>query len=246
MRHRLRNRILSFFDPSRSIPLFIVGTAALSLVLTAAYDYANAPGAWQGGYWLALGALALVLLILLAGAVRRGTAGRVGIREEQQPGKRAGLVVLLGPTEASAPAAIEYHLPALQHCWLIATPQALKTAAALAERYHTRIRHVHWGEPRYLVDPDQIQSTYNLVVRIFDEEAVAAGLETGAVIADITGGMKPMTAGMALACLARNREMQYMKAPRDPSGQIVEGAEPVPIRIDATFVPALGVPPGRG
>ena len=35
--------LTAFFEPSRSIPLFIVGTAALLLALQAAYDFANEP-----------------------------------------------------------------------------------------------------------------------------------------------------------------------------------------------------------
>jgi len=55
-------------------------------------------------------------------------------------------------------------------------------------------------------------------------------------VADISGGTKPMAAGMALACLARNRDMQFMKRPRDTSGHETPATTAEPIRIDTTFV----------
>lgn len=237
----MKEKILDFLDPSRSVPLFIVGTAALTLALQALYDIANDPATWQGGYWLAIGALAVSAVILVISAIRRPAIGQVGIKEEHKPGKRAGLILLVGPTEAAVPHAIEYHLPVLQHCWLIATSESLKTAAIIAERYGNRVRVYH-GSPGYLVDPDEMKSTYNMVVNILDQATAEARLSITDLIADMTGGLKPMTAGMALACLARNATMQYMKAPRDASGQVIAGAIPEPIRIDTTFIPTSGLP----
>jgi hypothetical protein len=93
----------------------------------------------------------------------------------------------------------------------------------------------HWDPTVYLIDPDEITSTYALVSRILDEEVPGAGLQTAKVIADITGGTKPMTAGLTLACIDHKCNMQYMKTPRNEAGQPVHGATPVPIKIDATF-----------
>jgi hypothetical protein len=186
-----------------------------------------------------LAALLIATLILIVSTVQqRFSTGRIGVKEELQPGKRVGLILLASSREAAAPASIQYHLPALKHCWIVATRESQATALALATRYRDQIPYLYYGEPNYLVDPDQIQSTYDMIVRILDVEAVKAGLPAGAMIADITGGTKPMTAGMALACLARSRDMQYMKTPRDEAGQVLDGAVAEPIRIDATFIPA--------
>jgi len=241
---KLKERLLAFFDPSRSISWFIIGTATLSLGLQALYDFANEPQKFQGGYVLAIVAGIVAVALLVVSATRRKVIGWVGIKEEHKPDKCAGLILLLGPSEAAAPVALDYHLPVLRHCWMIATTASLKTAATLAERYRTRGIQVYWGEPNYVVDPDQLQSTYDLIIRIVEMEAMQAGLQPHEIIADITGGMKPMTAGMALACLARHRNMQYIKAPRDEAGQPLEGAPAEPIRIDTAFVPAGGFPTG--
>jgi hypothetical protein len=57
------------------------------------------------------------------------------------------------------------------------------------------------------------------------------------LIADITGGQKPMTVGLALACSARNIQMQYMKIMRTLMGEAQVEIKPLAIRIDANFVP---------
>jgi hypothetical protein len=75
-----------------------------------------------------------------------------------------------------------------------------------------------------------------VVVRIFDLEAVIAGLQPHEIVADISGGTKAMTAGLTLACLARDRDMQFMKRPRDTSGHEKLKTPAEPVRIDTTFV----------
>ena len=234
----MKERFRDFFDPSRSIPLFIIGTAALALGLQALYDFANNPSQFQGGYWIAIAFLVIAIAIITHSWRKSHWIGWVGIREELKPNPRKGLIVLVGPTEASAPASIDYHLPALQFCWLIATVESLKTATKLYDDYREKAPQIYWGAPNYVVDPDQIQSTYDMVVKILEVEAVNAGIKSSDLIADMTGGTKPMTTGMGLACLARNLDMEYMKAPRDSAGQIIRGAKAEPIRIDTTFIPA--------
>lgn len=238
--NKLRGRILAFFDPSRSIPLFIVGTAALSLVLQAFYDLANDPETWQGGYWLALGALGLVAVILIATWFRRPVTGQVHIREEEKPTPHRGLILLVSPNPtAAATASIEYHLPVLQHCWLIASAESLAMAQTLANEFRGHVTQVYFGAPHYLVEPEQIQSTYAVMQTIL-EDARKAWLADTDLIADITGGQKPMTVGLALACSARNVQMQYMKIQRTPVGEAQTDIRPMAIRIDANFVPGEG------
>lgn len=238
----VRKRWLAFFDPTRSIPLYIIGTAALTLGLQAAYDWANDPMYFQGGYWLAAAAVAVAAAILVYSAIRRPVVGRVHIQEEHKPAPRQGLVLLVGPTEAATPHAIDYHLPALKHCWLIGTIESQPTAAALSQRYGGRVQ-IHYGSPDYVVHPDEMKSTYDRVVQILEQATSQDyGLTTKDLIADFTGGLKPMTAGMTLACLAHNTDLQYMKAPRDAHGQVISGATPEPIRIDTTFFPTVSLP----
>lgn len=225
-----------FFDPNRSVPLFIIGTAALTLVLQALYDLANNPTTWQGGYLLALVAFVVAVAALIITSRRQPVPGRVNLADEKKPTLHRGLILLIGPRESAAPDAIEYHRDTLRHCWLISTQTSLTTAAALQQRFDSQTLSIHQGSA-YVVDEDQIRSTYDLLMRIITEEAPRHGLTPNDLIGDITGGLKPMTAGMTLACLARHCDMQYMKILRNEAGEPLPGAIPEPIQIDAAFVP---------
>lgn len=173
------------------------------------------------------------LVVTLVVVVKGRRNIRLRITEEQRTNQRRGLILLIGPQKGASPSTIEYHLPVLQHCWLIGTHQSLITAEQLAHSYPSVV--CHWGEGPYLVNPDEITSTYKSVSHILEIERQKAGIEISEVIADITGGLKPMTAGLTLACIDHKCNMQYMKAPRDASGIIVPGGTPVPIKIDVAF-----------
>jgi len=43
---------------------------------------------------------------------------------------------------------------------------------------------------------------------------------------------------MGIACLARDIDMEYMKALRDKDGNVIPESTPEPLRIDTTFVPS--------
>lgn len=184
-----------------------------------------------------LATIVSVLSLLVALSKNRYGKVRLNIKEEDKPDKRAGLILLVGTAKGSAPAAIDYHLPNLRHCWLIATKDGLSTAQQLAEMYHKITFYL--GEPSYIVDPDEIGSTYNVVSRILDIEVQKVGLKTSNIIADITGGLKPMAAGMALACVTHQYNMQYMKALRNEFGDIILQGKPEPIKIDTVFIPKI-------
>jgi len=232
----MRSRVLAFFDPNRSMALFVVGTSALTVVITAAYDTIKETAGISGA-WLLAGFLLLVALsTIIYQTIRRATAGRVGIREEMKPRPREGLVLLISPHKGTSSAAIEYHLPRLRTCWFIGSRESLAIAQELYEEYGGRVPDIRWGSS-YLVDPDQVGNTYDVVLRVFDEEARGTGLGPGSMIADITGGQKPMTAGMALACLARTIDMQYMKGARDEQGEVDRTVPPEPVKIDTRLVP---------
>lgn len=236
MGRELKRVLAAFFEPSRSISQFIIGTAALSLVLQAAYDFANEPGEFKGGYWLALGCLLIAVTILLVSALRQHySLGQIGMKQAAASRQQTGLLLLADITGENARHAIEYCLPSLQHCWIIATHESLAAVHSLVALYQGQVPHFYYGELSYLVDPDQIQATYDTAVRIFDLEAVIAGLQPHEIVADISGGTKAMTAGVTLACLARDRDMQFMKKPRDAAGRILPAGLAQPVRVDTTF-----------
>lgn len=115
-------------------------------------------------------------------------------------------------------------------------------AQKLESEFRRRGLHIYFGAPHYLVEPEHIQSTYAVMQTIL-EDAHKASLADTDLIADITGGQKPMTVGLALACSAGNVQMQYMKIKRTPVGEAQTDIRPVAIRIDASFVPGEGQNP---
>ena len=54
---------------------------------------------------------------------------------------------------------------------------------------------------------------------IFEREAAEEGMKPGDVIADITSGTKPLTAGMVLAALIDGRALEYVETERDEHGK---------------------------
>lgn len=140
---------------------------------------------------------------------------------DSKPPKMKGLILLVGKglqgkpaQEQSAHVAIEYHLknPAgrlgLRDCWLIASEDSYTYALELKEEFEKRGIEMHLNK---VADPYyDVNDTYGVVSKIYDEDLSKAKLAENEVIADFTGGTKPMSLGMAMACLPNNRAMQYM------------------------------------
>lgn len=147
---------------------------------------------------------------------------RMGLVRETlpQPTGKKGLI-LLTSKESHAMRAVEYHLQqmkTLKRVWLIPSddsdvtrfgpssrPQAGKIEALcndLAQKLGKSLK----VEILDGVSPADSQDTYEFVNRIFKR----SGFDTDEIIADFTGGTKPMTVGMIMACLPRDRELEYV------------------------------------
>ena len=144
--------------------------------------------------------------------------------EMERPPKHPGLMVFVGPGRVntdpkrqSAGAAIQYHLGELKHCWLIVGETSSKAEkpeyrgaidiarelAGLCKDNH--VKAYIWP----VAEPFSAQSTYELLHVLFATQVAKAQLAPHEVICDFTGGTKPMSAGMILAC-GDQRPMQYM------------------------------------
>jgi hypothetical protein len=164
------------------------------------------------------------------------------VPEEERPPRYPGLIVLVGagrkyvsPEELSHNPAIEYHLDRggaggepLRVCWLIATAGtngSVHVAREVRKRYGSRCDKMIL---RALNSAFDVQEAYRLVRRIYAEEAAEHGLAPEQIIADFTGGTKPMSVGMVLAC--RDRwPMQYMYWRKDEVA-----STPLYVRFKAT------------
>ncbi len=171
--------------------------------------------------WLALSALLTLLLAAIMYMTRSRARPRILASAGAPPTKHAGLILLIGPgrpgedpMSQSAGKAILYHMSAddnagLRKCWLI-TPRNREDAMEVAGKLHAQCVAKNIAAQIVPIDDSfDAQATYDEVRRIYNEDAAASNLERWQVIADFTGGTKPMTAGMVLAC-GQDWPMQYM------------------------------------
>jgi hypothetical protein len=240
------NRTLGFLSPERSVARYIIGTAALTVAIQIVYDLAKTPFGLLGGVILAALLIVIVVLILLLDA--RLARQRLTAPVARPAAPHKGLIVLVSPGKLDVPLqSIQHHAQLLQHCWLIASQgsgqdclASQRTAAELAEQIRLRWPkvEVHYGSD-YQADPDDVVSAWKLVDQIY---AAAPQFDLAApdILADITGGLKPMTAGMALACLAPERDMQYMKTVRDENGEPQRGAPLIAVQISTQEIHGAG------
>ena len=172
---------------------------------------------WAGASVWLLGLWTASIIVLLAGVwAIHHPQELVLVPANQRPEKHPGLIVIVGtgrpgedPMQQSAGIAIAYHRPVLKTCWLIASAGekgSLPIAEILAEQCRTAGIQPYI---RTVADAFSVQESYDLVERIYTQEVPKANLTEDQVIADFTGGVKPMSAGMILAC-GETRPMQYM------------------------------------
>lgn len=149
------------------------------------------------------------------------------IMERPHPQPRQGLIVMVtgAPTAAKA---IEYHASALRHLWLIVTPAMRKEALDLRAKVEETGVQCH---PLDLTQEYDASGCYALVKRVFEQLAPDAGLAQGDVVADMTGGTKPMTAGMVLACNDLGAALEHVPTKFVGDGQPTVPLDPIEVVI---------------
>jgi hypothetical protein len=225
----------ALFDPTQSPALYIVGTAALTVVITVFYDTVKTYFGLLGAQLLAVLLAVLAVLAIIYPLLRRWRQERVLVQERERPSRCTGLIVLVSPSIQAAEAvavAVAYHRPMLKHLWLIGTTGSSDEADKHMDRYGKGMGLAVYWDKDYLVNPDSIEDTYHTVKRILAQEAPRYGVAPDAIIADLTGGQKPMSVGMALACMEYGCALQYVKSRRTPTGQVDTSVIPQPILIN--------------
>lgn len=183
--------------------------------------------------------LAAIFITLIFAVFALTLVGRITpvrwelVPREMKPQPKAGLIALTGPGRANEEKnieddvtyiAIRYHLDAgrLKYVWLLASNEGMKNANQLRELFNARVTVEIVPIQNILT----INETYAAVRAVYTRKADQMGIPTEDLIADYTGGTKPMSAGMILAC-ANLLPMQFI------SGRA--GAKSTPIQTD--FLP---------
>lgn len=205
--------------------------AAMVNLATNALSEAMGPG-WTVAVLALLLVATLTFANVYAGQVRRAIErGERVISGRGAPDRHRGLILM--PTRApTGQQAVDYHRDRLEHLWLIVTPEMREPANQLRTYAESLGVTCHWLE---LADEYDAWGCYQLVREVFQSHALAVNLPPREVIADLTGGTKLMTAGMALACGDLNQALQYV-----PTRYV--GAEPtVPFQpIEVKLGRAIG------
>lgn len=148
--------------------------------------------------------------------------------------RHKGLIWLLGPGRFDhLMVAIRHHYSAeetgsgLEHCWLIVagdsyTETILKTVREelIEGGFDIEIHPIHIRE-------STLEAVYCAVESIYLAEGAKYGLRPHEIVADITGGLKTMTAGMLLACLPFECPIEYVASSRDAEGSPIAGTQQV-------------------
>lgn len=229
---RLLISLRPFLEPTSVPLLFVSFVILLNLISNALYDWTKT---WIGTpIRVAFYTLSVIILLVVIFELIRRFKLRLIVRSIKP---RRALVVLVsqGRTEdIPATAAIKYHLSALEHCWLITSPEpanpppspsqsAWKNAAALKVQHEGSVK-MHTK----VIDPEDPQSIFQAVAQVYSE-AKSLDLSSKEIVADFTGGTKMMTAGMVLACTPADRDVQYMKPLAflaDGRADLTAGSEP--------------------
>lgn len=234
---------------------FILGLLVIGVAGNFVYALVTTPQQVAAIWWqpaLAIVAGTAIAYLLYWGDQRLGRRVTLTFDEGNAPPGHPGLIWVLGPGgfDHLLVALAHHHArDGAAHCWLL-----MQEDSAPVRKNYTEVNraveslystlHLH---PVYLPRPD-VQHTYEAVRSIYEREAAEAGLSADQVIADITGGTKPMTAGMLLGVLAAGRtRLEYVES-NYKNDVRVEGSEHV-VWVDVNFftgpaVPAASGPPG--
>lgn len=191
-------------------PLPIVIGLLLGGVSNALYDIVKD---WLGSFAALLTLAVIVILgvlVILYVAQRRRQKLRITSESGVMPAP--GLVVLVSiPTKAGvertpAADALYYHCvtlpaggtPTLRHCWLIYTDATEPYWQQIASLFKDRVTPHHVR----VEDGESAMQTFGAMNSVY-AEAKGLNLQPTDIIADCTGGTKPMSVGIALAVAAQ-------------------------------------------
>lgn len=206
----------------------VVSAVLVALLVNIATEFLTA----LGGLWLAGGAIGLLVIatVLFVNAYtaterRRRSKGLGPLQDLENPAPRRGLIFVFS-REDTLREAIKHHRPALERCWLLTTPEMQEIAGQVVGHFSGVSFSLQPLAGRY-----DSQGCYQAVRDIYRGEASRLGLAPDEVIADITGGTKPLTMGMIVACLEGNFPLEHVPTAFDAAGNPTGPLPPIQIRV---------------
>lgn len=179
----------------------------------------------------------IIVLVSLYNPLKSSTAGKLSIEDREKAALNKDYKILDLEHSNLQPAieGITSHRSQLEFCWLIGTTDAehrrgsvmyLETLVEFLKREKDLSCTFFYGEDYAIALQDDVSvcyKTYQTVLRILTASA-KLGLQGKDIIADYTGGIRSMVAGMVLACLHRDYDIQLMGTKYDatakPTGEL--------------------------
>jgi hypothetical protein len=236
---RSSDALVRLFDPRGGGPvLFISGWVILALLGNGIYSlvlHVFGQSLWT---YVAIIVIALLIFVFVIqprfwNLLRRRQPDPITIvPPEQRAEPHVGLILSVGPSPRAADREIiAWHLQhqTLRHCWMIVDPDVEKSQKVRDLQYWLVEQNV---QPHILrvQDASQADLSYKAVKAGVDEARRLIGDQP--LIVDITGGLKPMTAGTVLACLDNGIPMQYLAAKRDPTTGDPDRVVSLPMKVE--------------
>ncbi len=217
------------FSPDLLLP-FIFGAVALGVLGNAVFTLLTNQFSSNDSALVKISIGALLSIILLGWILRKVLYRRqietfsIG---KKKPHQRKGLILLVSNI-LTARTAIELHRDLLTNCWLICSESSEKIGEELQAQYENEstrfdiipIKDFDVFDPKIL--QKEVENIYSNVPEFFTEQDI---------ILDFTGMTAVASVGSVLACVGKNRPMQYVPAPYNQNLKAVQPLEPIEIEL---------------
>lgn len=227
--------ILRSFFAANSIIGFVVASLSLSIVGAASFQIiANIFGTSTSamGIILVIAALILIIAALFTWRVVQSNLERKNRNivklDRKQPAKHRGLIVLVS-RKAAPEKAYQWHLPVLEHCWLVhsAWEDSKAAAVSLKQDIDGLGKNAERIEILDVLNPEEC---FDKVDDIYKNK-LPKGFSESDVILDFTGMTVTASVGAMLACLSNeHRHIQYTAARRVDGKEVSD--DPVEIILE--------------
>jgi len=217
-----------FLRTLADVPWFgpTLSAVLLATIINVLTNTLSAWGPWYG--WVFIIVLVIVAAVVVISYNRKyayWTRNLGPIADIDPPQKFEGLILLL-TNQDTAREAIQHHMPALKHVWLIVTPEKQKDVSALTGEFPNLPFSTLPISNLY-----DTQSCYDAVRQIYRRRTRDVKISPKNTISDITGGTKPMTMGMIVACIEGGFPIEHVPTVFDSTNKPIRALAPIEIRI---------------
>ncbi len=218
------------------VPWFgpVISAVVVAMVVEFILDGLGALGGLglQGAAILVLTGATVTFVLLYQAATRRRRGLGLGlISDLPHPDRCRGLIFLYS-VEATLREAVKHHQPIF--CWLIVTPEKRAEAQDAIARLQAEFPATGF-ETVPTAGLYDTRSCYDAVKNIYEHEGPRLHLNAREIISDITGGTKPMTMGMIVACLDGGYAIEHVPTEYTATGRPKGPLPPIEIRVHSSI-----------